>query len=336
MKILKKELNNTFSHIYVEKGAKNHINTIKIMKKFPKSKIVEIENYKEFFSANNQDFSIQKKSPKLILALKNENNIYKGAKVCESFANDNFYYTSSILNCIYNCEYCYLQGVYPSANIVIFVNIEKVFEEVEKILKKFESLYLCISYDTDLLAINSICDFSSKWLNFLYKHKNLKIELRTKSANIKKILSQKVNNNFIFAFTLSPEEIVDKYEKNTASLKKRLKAIRDLQDKGWTIRICIDPIIYTENFENFYSNMVDEIFSIIDKDKVLDVSIGVFRISKEYLKKMRKQNENSQILYYPFECEDGVYSYSIKKREYVIDFVKEKFEKYINGSKIFV
>jgi len=28
------------------------------------------------------------------------------------------------LNCVYDCEYCYLQGMYPSANIVVFVNFE--------------------------------------------------------------------------------------------------------------------------------------------------------------------------------------------------------------------
>lgn len=336
MKILRRELNNIFSHIYVEKKAKNHINTLKILKKFPKSKIIEIENYKEFFSSNNQNFVEQKKSPKLILTIKEENNLYKGAKVCESFANENFYYTSSILNCLYNCEYCYLQGVYSSANIVIFVNLDDVFKEVEKHLKDLGSLYLCISYDTDLLAMDSVCNFSLEWLEFAKKYKNLKIELRTKSANVKSVLEKEVNNNFIFAFTLSPKEIIDKYEKNTATLRKRLEAIKILQNRGWTVRICVDPIIYDENFEKFYSAMVDEIFLYINKDKILDVSIGVFRISKEYLKKMRKQNENSKVLYYPFECKNGVYSYSNAKTDYVVNFVKEKFKKYIDENKIFI
>ena len=37
-----------------------------------------------------------------------------------------------------------------------------------------------------------------------------------------------------------------------------------------------------------YSEMIEYLFSEIDKNKVIDVSIGVFRTSKEYLKKDEK------------------------------------------------
>ena len=327
--------NNRFSHIYVEKKILNNKNTLEILSKFKDVKIIEIDNYKEVFSSNNQDFHLQKLGQKLILASNKPNMIYEGAVVCESFENDNFYYTSSIINCVYDCEYCYLQGVYSSGNIVIFVDIEKVFEEVEELYNKLKSLYLCVSYDTDLLAIENICSFSEKWYHFIKDKKDLKIELRTKSANIDKFLNLDVLDNFIIAFTLSPEEIALKNEKYTAGFKNRVKAIKELQNKGWKVRICIDPLIYTDDFEKNYSEMIEYLFSEIDKNKVIDVSIGVFRTSKEYLKKMRNQNKKSEILYYPFECIDGVYTYSDKLKSYMIDFIKEKFLKYINIERIY-
>ena len=126
-------LNNRFSHIYVEKKILDNKNTLEILSKFRDAKIIEIDNYKEVFSSNNQDFHLQKLGQNLILASNKPNMIYEGAVVCEDFENDNFYYTSSIINCVYDCEYCYLQGVYSSGNIVIFVDIEKVFEEVEEL-----------------------------------------------------------------------------------------------------------------------------------------------------------------------------------------------------------
>jgi len=318
-------LNNRFSHIYVEKKILDNKNTLEILSKFRDAKIIEIDNYKEVFSSNNQDFHLQKLRQNLILASNKPNMIYEGAVVCEDFENDNFYYTSSIINCVYDCEYCYLQGVYSSGNIVIFVDIEKVFEEVEELYNKLKSLYLCVSYDTDLLAIENICSFSEKWYHFIKDKKDLKIELRTKSANIDKFLNLDVLDNFIIAFTLSPKDIALKNEKYTASFKNRVKAIKELQNKGWKVRICIDPLIYTDDFEKNYSEMIEYLFSEIDKNKVIDVSIGVFRTSKEYLKKMRNQNKKSEILYYPFECIDGVYTYSDKLKSYMIDFIKEKF-----------
>ena len=108
-----------------------------------------------------------------------------------------------------------------------------------------------------------------------------------------------------------------------------------MQNKGWKVRICIDPLIYTDDFEKNYSEMIEYLFREIDKNKVIDVSIGVFRTSKEYLKKMRNQNKKSEILYYPFECTDGVYTYSDKLKSYMIDFIKEKFLKYINIERIY-
>lgn len=328
--------NNRFSHIYVEKKILNNKNTLQILSKFKDTKIIEIDNYKEVFSSNNQDFHLQKLGQKLILASNKPNMVYKGAIVCESFENDNFYYTSSIINCVFDCEYCYLQGVYSSGNIVIFVDIEKVFEEVEELYKKLKTLYLCVSYDTDLLAIENICGFSEKWYYFIEDKKDLKIELRTKSNNIDKFLNLKPLDNFIIAFTLSPENLALKNEKYTASFKNRVKAIKELQEKGWKVRICIDPLIYTDNFEKSYSQMIKYLFSEIDKEKVIDISIGVFRISKEYLKKMRNQNQNSKILYYPFECIDGVYTYSDKIKSYMINFIKEQFLKYISINKIYI
>ena len=328
-------LNNRFSHIYVEKKILDNKNTLEILSKFRDAKIIEIDNYKEVFSSNNQDFHLQKLVQNLILASNKPNMIYEGAVVCEDFENDNFYYTSSIINCVYDCEYCYLQGVYSSGNIVIFVDIEKVFEEVEELYNKLKSLYLCVSYDTDLLAIENICAFSEKWYHFIKDKKDLKIELRTKSGNIDKFLNLDVLDNFIIAFTLSPEDIALKSEKYTASFKNRVKAIKELQNKGWKVRICIDPLIYTDDFEKNYSEMIEYLFSEIDKNKVIDVSIGVFRTSKEYLKKMRNQNKKSEILYYPFECIDGVYTYSDKLKSYMIDFIKEKFLKYINIERIY-
>ena len=109
-----------------------------------------------------------------------------------------------------------------------------------------------------------------------------------------------------------------------------------MQEKGWKVRICIDPLIYSNNFEKNYSQMIEYLFNEIDKEKVIDISIGVFRISKEYLKKMRNQNQNSEILYYPFECIDGVYTYSDKTKSYMINFIKKQFLKYIDEKKIYI
>lgn len=53
-------LNRSFSHIYIEKEAKQYEESKKIIERFPNFQIVEIDDYKEIFSKNNQNFSLQK------------------------------------------------------------------------------------------------------------------------------------------------------------------------------------------------------------------------------------------------------------------------------------
>lgn len=331
---LEKVLFRNFSHIYVEKDALNYKLTEEILLKF-NSKIIEIENYKEFFSKNNQNFPLQKLSQKIILAVKKDKFLYEGAKVCESFGNENFYYISNVLNCIYDCEYCYLQGVYSSGNIVIFVNIDDMFGEVEEILK-YQSMYICISYDTDLMALEGIAGMVKKWYEFLKVHNNLKVELRTKSGNISLLKELEVNHNLIVAWTLSPKSFIKKSEKGTVSLAGRVKSAKILVEKGWNVRICFDPVIKMENFETEYGKLVESVFSEINPKDLLDISIGTFRISKEYLKRMRKNRDGSALLNYPFYCKNGVYSYEEEETKKMLEFMKRKVLEYVEEKKIFI
>lgn len=328
-------LNSSFSHIYIEKKALNHLNTKKVLDYFPKAQIIEINHYKDVFSRSHQDFNLQKKCQNLILAVKTDNLIYEGAEVCENFGNNHFYYTSTMMNCIYDCEYCYLQGMYPSANVVIFVNIEDIFNEVKNLLKK-HPVYLCVSYDTDMLAFENVIGYGRKWIEFAKEHDDLKIELRTKSANFKAIEDLETQKNVILAWTLSPDKIIKEYENKTPSLKDRLSSIKEAIDKGWKVRICFDPILYLRKWQENYKDLIETTFEEVPAEKVYDISIGVFRVSKDYLKKMRRQRSESILLNYPYETIDGVCSYDNELSEKMIQYINNLVKKHISEEKIYV
>lgn len=333
---LRKDLwNYKFSHVYVEKEAFNYSISSKIISHFEKSRIIEIDHYKDVFCRKNQNFVLQKNSPKLILAVKKNNLVYHGSEMCDDFGNDNFYYTSAVMNCIYNCEYCYLQGMYPSSNVVIFVNIEDMINEVEKMLQ-VHPVYLCVSYDTDLMAIENITGFLHKWTDNAAKHQNLKIEIRTKSANFRALKDIPCLDNIILAWTLSPDKITEEFEDNTPSLNKRLESICEAIDNGWKVRLCFDPILYVENWSELYKECIDKTFNTIDRRKVYQVSIGVFRIAKDYLKTMSKLRANSKILAYPFSIENNICSYNMKHINQMTSLVKNEVEKYVSLDNIYV
>ncbi len=303
-----------FSHIYVEKRIISHPFTKEILSKFPKSQIIEIEHYKDKFNSYSQNFRAQKNSQKLILAKKETPFLYEISDLIQR-QDSNFLYTTPMLNCIYDCHYCFLQGMYPSANIVLFVNLEDFFKEVDKYLKENSHLFLSISYDTDLLAVENIFGIAKKWIEFA-KNKPLKIEIRTKAINIDKL---PLNENTILSFSLSPQEVIDKYELHTPSLKARIKAIQKVINKGLKPAITIDPIIKIPNYKTIYKNFIKEVFDNIDYKNINSVVIGTFRMNSSQFKNIKKSGLISDILYYDYDVRNGVVSYKDDKEieEYI-------------------
>lgn len=335
MKNLKKDyFNPFFSHIYVEKRIRNHSRTQNILAQFPSASIIEIGHYKDVFCRSKQNISLQHSSQNLILAAKQGNLLYKGAMVCQSFGNPHFYYTSCMMNCVFDCEYCYLKGMYPSGNIVVFVNLEEIFAQVERMLN-MHSLYLCVSYDTDLLALEEILGYVRQWCLFAEKHKNLKIEIRTKCVSQTYFKNVRPVSNVIYAFTLSPQAVIEAYEHYTPSLQKRIFCIKEVIQAGCPVRLCFDPMIYLPEWEKHYGDMLTQVCTGIDWNKIIDVSVGSFRISQDYLKKMRKQEPNSAVVWFPFQREDGYYHYPDVLMEKMERFLVTKLESKISKEKIF-
>ncbi len=315
-----------FSHIYIEEAILDSEVIRRICTSFPNAQQVPIGHYKDVFCRKRQDFRLQKRTPKLILAMKRPPFLYSGSANCDSFGNHSFYYTSSMMNCPYDCAYCYLKGMYPSANLVIFVNQEEIFEEVDKRLAA-HPLYLCISYDTDLLSFEPVTGFVDSWMKFASRRPDLFLEIRTKCAFIRPFLSRPALRNVIVAWTLSPEYVIKNYEMGTPNLAARIRSIKAVMKAGWQVRICIDPVLFIDNYredtswarhqgtdlkvwERIYQGFLDKVFMSLDGDRLTSVSIGAFRMAKDYLKRTRRRYPCSRILHYPFKLNrNGVYCY---------------------------
>lgn len=336
MQSLKKSLYNpSFSHIYIEKQVWEHYRTKKIIEKFPHAQLVIIDHYKDVFSRPRQNYTVQKQSMNLILAEKKGKLVYKGARVCQDFGHDKFYYTSTIMNCIYDCEYCYLQGMYTSANIVVFVNIEDMFKEVEELLR-IHPTYLCISYDTDILAFENIVGYAKQWVEFSRNKQGLTLELRTKSGNFNAIEYLEPAANVILAWTLSPTKIIDEYENRTPTLTKRIQNINMAINKGWKVRLCFDPILKINQWQEIYEEFINNVFNQLPKDQICDVSLGVFRVPKDYLKIMIKNRPDSYLLNYPFNIDNNVCSYDSSLSDEMILYLYKMIKSHIEEDKIFV
>jgi spore photoproduct lyase len=302
-----------FSHVYVEKRVLNDEYVKKILDKFKESKIIEINHYKDRFNPCFQSFRAQKNSQKLILAKKEPPFLYTPGEFIQKQDN-NFFYATPMLNCIYDCHYCFLQGMYPSSNIVLFVNFEDFFKEVEKVYKRLGSMFLSISYDTDVLAVEKLFGVAKIWADFV-KDKNIMLELRTKSVNV----DFPYQENLVFSFSLSPDVVIEKYEKYTPNLNARINAVKKVINKGYKPVIVFDPIIKVNDFKKVYKEFIDRVFSEIDYKDISSIVYGTFRMSSNQFKLIKKEMF-SDLYFYPYKVQNGIVEYEDKKE--IIEFIE--------------
>ena len=111
------------SALYIEQAIANHPRTRAIQERFSGLPHIIIERYGEVFNRKAQNFRLQKRLPALILAAKHDNFVLP-APAAYGIGGRHNYYFSHMMNCIYDCRYCFLQGMYRSAHFVLFVNYE--------------------------------------------------------------------------------------------------------------------------------------------------------------------------------------------------------------------
>ncbi len=329
---------NNFSHLYIERGAFDYPLTRRIRDRFAKAQVVEIDDYKAVFSRPRQRFQAQKESMKLILAVKKDRFLYDATGPIQHFGFENFHYNTLMSNCVYNCEYCYLQGMYSSANIVAFVNMEDYFSATRRGIRArsnpSQPLYLCISYDTDLLAFESIAPYCHAWIEFAHEEPDLLVEIRTKSATYKAIRDLPPTDRVILAWTLSPEPVATRYEHGAAPLRQRLDAVRAALDDGWPVRLCFDPVLNVPSWESIYGDLIEETFQQIDPAAVRDVTVGVFRMTKGYFQRMRRQRQDTPLLYDTYAQEGSTVTYPAERRGEITTFMRQRLGVHFNEEQI--
>ena len=322
--------------IYVEKIIKEHPRTKLILSKLKKAKTIEIDRYGEIFNKRNQNFRIQKNNPDLILAFKNEGYVLPTPEGFGVGSSKNYYF-SHMFNCIYDCRYCFLQGMYSSANYVIFVNFEDFDKEIEEVIQdnKDKKITFFSGYDCDSLALENLTGFAKHITNIFTKYPDVDIEFRTKSVQTEPFTSIEPLNNVIVAYSLMPNLMSKVLDNKTPSILKRINTMSYLATKGWKIGLRFDPLIHGKNWEKLYKELLENIYNTIPSYSIHSVSFGPLRFPKEMFKDIFKLYPETPLFSGPLSQHKGVVSYDLKIEEEMTSFCSNITQNYIDKSKIF-
>jgi len=320
--------------IYIEKNILQHPAAQNILKKFPHKKIIPISQYTEIFNKKKQ---CHKQENAFILAHKYQNFVHKNPAYCVCHLPQSYYFSTS-LNCPFDCEYCFLPGMYQCSYPLFFINNNDFKTAIKKIINQNPQTPTMFfsGYDNDSLALDHLTNFSQDFIPWFQQFPNAYLELRTKSTNLTQIKKLSSTANTILSWTLSPIEIQEKYEKKTSSLEKRIQSIKECQKLNWKVGIRLEPILYLPDWQNIYKNFFQYLKKKLDFSKIENIYFGIFKIPKNFLPSLKKQYPISQIFHQYFITEkyqQMTYSKTVQKE--ITSFIYQQCLKCTTDSKIF-
>jgi len=307
--------------LYVEKQILYHKITKNILQNFPNAQILPIDHYKNIF-----DFPLIWKTQKTYIIASVRNAILP-APVWYGHAGKGYFLKNS-LNCIYDCQYCYLKGAFKNDIPVFFVNYEDMKTQINQTLKKHdinETVRFYSSDYSDNLATNQFTQFCEYFIPFFDTLPNVKMEIRTKSINIAPLLQLTPSKNTEIAFSLNPAEIIQKYELRTPKLDMRLSAINTLLDAGWQVGIRFIPLLEVENYREIYTQFLEKVTREVEFSRISSVFIGGLLYTKKDYSKMLQKSPYLDILYTLEKGSDGF----VREKKEVRDWFYGLFDKYI-------
>jgi len=323
------------STIYVEEDVRNHRRTEDICARFPEARIVSCDRYSSVFNVNSQNFRLQKIQPSLILAKKHKGRVLSTPTGYGIGAGENYYF-SHMMNCLYDCRYCFLQGMYRSAHYVVFVNYEDFFADISDVAGNHSgSSWFFSGYDCDGLAMEPITGFIDACLNHFSDLPSAHLEIRTKSTQIRTLLNRAPIPNCVIGYSFTAERTADRLEHKTPSVSKRIAALAKLQKHGWKVGLRLDPLIYTECFEEDYRELLDKILTSVRATELHSVSYGAFRLPKPFFKKMVNLYPKERLFATTLTETSSTVSYPDEIEQLCLDVIQNLLSERVDDSILF-
>ncbi len=305
--------------IYVEKSAL----------KLPLTKIISKENNIQIVE---DDFSIEDKKSNVLISYHNDNFVHS-CPATHIYRCCNYHVVDIMQGCPFDCAYCILQLYLPHKYIKVAGNTDKVLEDI-KISVASQKRRIGSGELSDSLAMDKVIPLSKIIIPFVNELDNILFEFKTKSDVIDNLLNLNPKN-IIVSWSLNPSSIIEKEEPFTASLERRLKAAEILSNYGYKVGFHFDPLIMTDNFEETYGDLIDNLTNRINENSVEYISISTFRCPHELMNIIRERKTSSILTKGDFiKGIDGKTRYFKSERIKMLDFVTKRLQK--SWKKVFI
>lgn len=323
-------------NIYYEKEIQNYDLGKQLLEKYkdvPKEIIENHNNIEEMRKKENKEFPNMKRN--LIIGVRKTHKYTENHKVSDYLVP----YTSS--GCTASCLYCYLVCNYNKcAYLRLFVNRDQMLEKIIKTAEKSEKdLTFEIGSNSDLVLENTITNNLVWTIENFKNSKKGKLTFPTKFDMVEPLLELDHKGKIITRISVNPEEIINKVEFGTSRLKGRIEAINKLKEAGYNVGIIIAPVIFVENWENLYLDLIKTLNSKLSEKVKKDVFFEIIFMTYSYIHtKINEEAFPNAINLYNKELMTGrgrgKYWYKEQIRKEGDKFFRQNMKKYFPNNKI--
>ncbi|MCX7632449.1 MAG: hypothetical protein N2Z22_03845 [Turneriella sp.] len=316
--------------LFIEEAALQWPSADQIQQKLRPQKTVIVHDHQEIFSRKKKPYLAKRHERDAIVAVK-RGSLVKEAPPAYGFGQDaRHYYFVHAYNCIYECEYCYLQGYFSSPDLVFFVNHSEVMAEMARVMKEQPSpVWFHAGEFSDSLALSHISGELPLYWDFFAQHPQAFLELRTKSVNLSVLRHLPPLPNTIVSFSLSGQRQAEHFDHGTPPVPRRLQAMAKLARLGFRLAVHFDPIIFAPDFAQDLEQVIIALRDSVGFTNIDYVSVGVVRFARDVFRRLEENYPDSPILARHFiPAHDGKMRYIRPLRLFILETAISLLKKY--------
>jgi len=344
--------------LYIEEKIINHPRTQQICNFFPKAQKIIINHYKNIFDRKfPKNLSTEQWSPLtpltkggILVLAKLTGNAISQAPEWYGHAGE-WWFFKTTLNCLFNCDYCYLKGAFKNDFPVVFVNYEDIGEQIKvksvevrvknlcfskwspptPLDKRGETIWWYMSDRSDTQGFDKMLGTHEYFFKLFDSMEGVMCETRTKSHDISTLISYAEQygapHHIEVAYSLNPQSLISAHEQGTASLDRRIENINTLLQLWYKVWLRFIPLLPVENYMQIYTEFLEYVVNRIDMSQIYSSFAGGLLYTKsDYKKIARKEPWFQSVLDQLHDAGDGFYREQLQVRQNFYGLFKKYVE----------
>ncbi len=270
--------------IYIERTALNFPLTQTILRRLPDVPQEVIEDTRVLNAALRAKRDSIGEGKRTLLLAYDKGRSFKPFPEAEQYLSCDYFTLHAAEGCDLECSYCILQAYLTNPLLTVFVNIEEMLANLQRVLDDNPDRFFRIGTGqlADSLSLDPITGFSEILVPFFARQKNALLELKTKSVNIARLAALDGAGKAMVGWSLNSRKISREEEHKCASIDERLAAAKTVAGlPGWRVNFHFDPIIDYPGWEQDYGEVARDLFRAVPAEKIGWISLGCLRMMPE-------------------------------------------------------